>query len=119
MEDVGAQYVRNFLVAMPHVVIATDISEILTDAEPCHVVVARDLRELRAGHFDIVFTVPSILDDATLDGLRAHACQGGHVVLVNGDSSALAESEGWEVLVQPFRPEDVTAILLARGLLRD
>lgn len=117
MEDNPGRFRRRYFVAMPGVIIATDLSEALSFAGPCEVVVGRSLAEQYPGKYDAIFATLSVVDDESVAKLRAQAVSGSKVVLVEGRTDALAKAEGWSVLQQPFRQEDVHALLLELGLI--
>ena len=112
MEDAARVLLRKFLVITPNVVVAEDLREILTDFGDCIVEVFSSMADTWTHRYDVAFfaiPVAELLSDRRVR--QMHDAGTRVIVLDGGLPESVYDGTGIFALAQPFRTEDVLALL--------
>ncbi len=117
MEDAARGLLRKFLVITPNVVVAEDLREILTDIGDCMVEVFTSMADTWSHRYDVAFFAIPVGDLLSDRRVREMHDAGTRVIVLDGGLPESAyEGTGLFALAQPFRTEDVLALLEKLGI---
>ncbi|MHA3977587.1 hypothetical protein ACW9UR_07895 [Halovulum sp. GXIMD14794] len=109
---------RRFLVVTRKPVLALDLQEMLSGLDGARAEVAATLDAPWEGPFDVAFLGAPVAELVTHPKVQALATAGTRIVVLGGDPHAQDYARtGFHPLEQPFRSEEVEALLRDFGLL--